>query len=71
MLKNIATVVIGGALLLAIAVFVVPLLEKPGAGALPAPNEPVACTMDAKECPDGTYVGRVAPNCEFAPCPGE
>ncbi len=32
---------------------------------------PVACTMDAKLCPDGSYVGRVAPNCEFALCPGE
>lgn len=30
----------------------------------------VACTMDAKLCPDGSSVGRVAPNCEFAPCPG-
>lgn len=30
----------------------------------------VACTMDARECPDGSYVGRVGPNCEFAPCPG-
>lgn len=29
----------------------------------------VACTMDAKMCPDGSYVGRTAPNCEFAPCP--
>lgn len=28
----------------------------------------VACTMDAKMCPDGSYVGRIAPNCEFAPC---
>ncbi len=34
-------------------------------------EEPVACTMDAKECPDGSYVGRVGPDCEFAPCPGE
>ena len=34
------------------------------------PYEQVACTMDAKMCPDGiTYVGRVAPNCEFAECP--
>ena len=33
--------------------------------------EPVACTMDAKICPDGSGVGRVGPNCEFAPCPGE
>lgn len=30
---------------------------------------PFACTMDAKECPDGTYVSRVAPKCEFASCP--
>lgn len=31
----------------------------------------VACTMEAKMCPDGvTYVGRQGPNCEFAKCPG-
>ncbi len=29
------------------------------------------CTMDAKMCPDGSYVGRTGPNCEFARCPGE
>lgn len=34
-------------------------------------NGAVACTMDAKMCADGSYVGRVAPNCNFAPCPGE
>ena len=28
-----------------------------------------ACTADAKVCPDGTSVGRVGPDCEFAPCP--
>jgi hypothetical protein len=33
-----------------------------------APTD-VACTMDAKVCPDGTAVGRVGPQCEFAPCP--
>lgn len=27
--------------------------------------QPVACTMDAKQCPDGTYVGRTGPKCEF------
>jgi len=31
----------------------------------------VACTMEAKLCPDGSAVGRTGPNCEFAPCPGE
>ncbi len=28
-----------------------------------------ACTMDAKACPDGTYVSRSGPNCEFPSCP--
>lgn len=31
--------------------------------------EQVACTMEAKICPDGTAVGRSGPNCEFAACP--
>ena len=35
-----------------------------------APNpQPVACTMEAKLCPDGSYVSRTGPNCEFAVCP--
>ncbi|MEK6946090.1 MAG: IPT/TIG domain-containing protein [Nanoarchaeota archaeon] len=28
-----------------------------------------SCTRDAKQCPDGSYVGRTGPNCEFAECP--
>src|SRR6266550_8441081 len=28
----------------------------------------VACTADAMQCPDGSYVGRTGPNCEFV-CP--
>ena len=32
---------------------------------------PVACTQEAKLCPNGSYVGRTGPACEFAPCPGE
>jgi hypothetical protein len=37
----------------------------------PAPTPtPVACTADAKLCPDGkTYVSRTAPSCQFAACP--
>lgn len=31
-------------------------------------NAPLGCTMEARICPDGTAVGRVGPNCEFAPC---
>jgi len=29
----------------------------------------IACTADAKLCPDGSYVGRVAPDCNFKKCP--
>ncbi|OGK13184.1 hypothetical protein A3C98_00610 [Candidatus Roizmanbacteria bacterium RIFCSPHIGHO2_02_FULL_37_15] len=32
------------------------------------PSEKV-CTQEAKLCPNGSYVGRTGPNCEFAPCP--
>lgn len=28
-----------------------------------------ACAQDAKLCPDGSYVGRTGPKCEFAKCP--
>ena len=35
----------------------------------PNEKEPVACTMEAMLCPDGSYVGRTGPNCEFTPCP--
>ncbi|MBU2036647.1 hypothetical protein KJ866_00340 [Patescibacteria group bacterium] len=28
-----------------------------------------ACTEEAKQCEDGSYVGRTGPNCEFAACP--
>jgi len=34
-------------------------------------GEPVVCTMDAKQCPDGSFVGRVGPDCQFAACPSE
>ena len=34
-----------------------------------APLGQVACTQEAKQCSDGSYVGRTGPNCEFAACP--
>jgi predicted DsbA family dithiol-disulfide isomerase len=37
-------------------------------GSRSVPN-PVVCSADAKRCADGSYVGRVGPNCEFADCP--
>ena len=34
-----------------------------------SPTGQVACTMEAKLCPDGSAVARTGPNCEFAACP--
>lgn len=31
-------------------------------------RDQIACTMEAKLCSDGSYIGRTGPNCEFAPC---
>ena len=28
----------------------------------------IFCTQEAKLCPDGSYVSRTGPNCEFTPC---
>lgn len=33
------------------------------------PESTVYCTADAMLCPDGSYVTRTEPNCEFAECP--
>lgn len=54
-------VLIGLMVLAALGYFLLPH-EKMG-------NEPIACTMDALICPDGSAVGRTGPNCEFARCP--
>jgi hypothetical protein len=35
----------------------------------PTTYYPVACTQEAVQCPDGSYVGRTGSNCEFAQCP--
>lgn len=32
-------------------------------------DDVVFCTLDAMQCPDGSFVGRVAPDCNFAECP--
>ncbi len=39
---------------------------------IPTPKpvpKPVACTEEAKLCPDGSYVSRTGTKCEFTPCP--
>lgn len=51
-------------LLVIIGVFLLYLKGIPGKS-----GGGIACKMDAMQCPDGTYVGRIPPDCEFAPCP--
>ncbi|MFH0834776.1 MAG: hypothetical protein V1881_00335 [Candidatus Micrarchaeota archaeon] len=46
--------------------FAPPFVPSPTPSASPSP---IACTMEAETCPDGSSVGRTGPNCEFAPCP--
>jgi hypothetical protein len=37
----------------------------------PMPEAGIACPTDVRQCPDGSYVGRIPnPACAFAPCPG-
>lgn len=35
------------------------------------PREEVFCTQEVKTCPDGSFVGKAGPECEFAPCPDD
>lgn len=63
MLKNILVVVVGLVLIGAVYIFIKPSLAPIDGGGQ------VACTADAKQCPDGSYVGRTGPKCEFTPCP--
>lgn len=43
--------------------------QNGGAGYWADPAEPKMCSAEAMRCPDGSYVGRRGPSCEFAPCP--
>jgi len=55
-----------------IIVVIIALLVAGGVGSytyIKNKTTPVACTMDAKLCPDGSVVGRIPPNCEFTECP--
>ncbi len=67
MKNSLATIVIV-LLLVIVGVAVFTTRPKPNGG-LPPPEQTI-CTQDALHCPDGTYVGRTGPNCEFAACPG-
>jgi len=47
-----------------------PIIQQPKQKISPkqAPQA-IACTQEAKACPDGSYVSRTGPNCEFSICP--
>jgi len=57
--------IVAGVLLVAGLAFAGYSIWKGGSGE----DDIVFCTQDAMLCPDGSYVGRNGPNCEFAPCP--
>lgn len=68
---KISKIVLG---LVAVVIVGVGLWWVSGGGARSAPPPgitPVACTMEAKICPDGSAVGRSGPKCEFTTCPSE
>lgn len=62
MLQKFPFILVGVVILVAIGVvfFAVTVEKQP---------QPVACTEEAKVCPDGSAVGRTGPQCEFAKCP--
>lgn len=45
-----------------------PQAQSPGVVPVTPDIPATMCTMDAMQCPDGSYVGRTGPNCEFV-CP--
>lgn len=67
MTKDITTVVIGVSLLAVIWIGWAEF-ERWRENTYGSPR--TVCTADAKLCPDGSYVPRTGPKCEFASCPG-
>jgi hypothetical protein len=74
MSNRILYIIIGIALLFGVIAtlvnFFVPVAQAPSQEPpiTATTTEPVFCTADAMQCPDGSYVGRTSPNCEFV-CP--
>lgn len=60
--KNTSLIIIIFAALIVLGIFFVTKSPK-------KEEEQVVCTMEAKLCPDGSYVGRSGPACMFAQCP--
>jgi len=61
----------GGAKMMFLALFIMAIIVASTSGFLIWKNlnqRTVMCSQEAKLCPDGSYVGRTGPNCEFASC---
>lgn len=61
-LKAGVIIVFAGFLLVAVFYLGAAFLERGN------PLVPIACTLEARQCPDGSWVGRVEPDCEFQQC---
>lgn len=44
-------------------------VDSNGCGVYYCEREATVCPKDVKQCPDGSYVSREGPNCEFRACP--
>lgn len=64
MLSGVGKLLVALIVLLIVGVGAYMLWQKTG-----SPSPEVACTQEAMMCPDGSYVGRTGPNCEFTACP--
>lgn len=51
--------------------FEVPVVSSRQEPIIVKENTAIACTDVVKLCPDGSFVGKVGKNCEFAPCPDD
>lgn len=56
-------------ILLLVFIYIIFFKNKPAKDSSGTDQNQTVCTMEAKECPDGSFVGRSGPNCDFAPCP--
>ena len=55
-------------LLLTISLVACAKTEAPALPAPPLAPDQIVCTQDAMQCPNGSWVGRSGPKCEFI-CP--
>lgn len=57
-------------LVIGIAIIAFFIITKPTSTPTSAPTpDQVFCTQEAKLCPDGSYVSRTGPQCQFSACP--